>query len=173
VDVLLICGAAGVGKSTVSWEIGLQLQAAKVPHAIIDTDELDRVFPQPEPLPALIALSRRNLEALWRSFAELGHVRLILCGVMLDLDSSLAWICESLDDPDVTVVRLLASDDTLKGRIELREIGSGRESQLSRTLQHAEHLRTESTSRAIIFDTDGRCPEEIAKSILTATRFGA
>jgi 2-phosphoglycerate kinase len=43
VDALLICGAAGVDKSTISWEIGLQLQAADVPHAFIDTDEMDRV----------------------------------------------------------------------------------------------------------------------------------
>lgn len=43
--VLVISCPAGVGKSSVAHEISLQLQAAKIDHALIDTDELDRMFP--------------------------------------------------------------------------------------------------------------------------------
>jgi hypothetical protein len=75
------------------------------------------VYRHPKPLPVMIALSRRNLEALWRSLPDLGHTRLSLSGVMLDTDSSLTWILESLDDPIIAVVRLLASDDTIRGRM--------------------------------------------------------
>jgi 2-phosphoglycerate kinase len=45
VDILLITGPAGVGKSTLCWEIGAELGKAGVPHAIIESDELDRVWP--------------------------------------------------------------------------------------------------------------------------------
>jgi len=45
VDILLITGAAGVGKSTVSWEVGEELKRRGLAHAVIDTDELDRVWP--------------------------------------------------------------------------------------------------------------------------------
>lgn len=168
-DVLVICGAAGVGKSTVAWEVGRQLQIADVRHAMIDTDELDRVYPQPEPLSELVALSRRNLKALWGGFAALGHSRLILSGVFLDLDADLAWISESLEDTDITVFRLLASNETLRRRVEIREIGSGREEQTCRTLAQAEALRQQTTGRAVVVQTDGRSPEEIAKEILGVT----
>ena len=46
-QLLLITGPAGVGKSTLSWEMSAQLAAAQVAHAVIETDELDRVFPRP------------------------------------------------------------------------------------------------------------------------------
>jgi anion-transporting ArsA/GET3 family ATPase len=46
-QLLLITGPAGVGKSTLSWEMSAQLAAAQVAHAVIETDELDRVFPHP------------------------------------------------------------------------------------------------------------------------------
>lgn len=44
----------------VAWELGHRLQSLGVPHAVLDTDELDRVWPQPEPVDALIALTRRT-----------------------------------------------------------------------------------------------------------------
>lgn len=165
-NVLVITGAAGVGKSTVAWEIGRQLQIADVRHAMIDTDELDRVYPQPEPLTELVALSRRNLKALWESFAALGHSRLILSGVMLDLDADLAWISTSIENADYTVVRLLASDETLRQRVKTREIGTARDEQTRRTLAQAEALRQQKTGRAAVVQTDGRIPEEIAQEIL-------
>ena len=46
-DVLVISGPGGVGKSTVAFEASQQLQAQGVDHALVDTDELDRIFPVP------------------------------------------------------------------------------------------------------------------------------
>lgn len=165
----MICGAGGVGKSTVAFEIGSQLQIGDVPHAMIDIDELDRVYPQPEPLSELVALSGRNLAALWESFSALGHSRLILSGVVLDLDADLAWISAWIGSAEYTVVRLHASDETLRQRVEAREIGSGREKQTMRTLAQARALRDHSTGRTVAVKTDGRSPVEIAQEILEVT----
>src|SRR5687768_4948357 len=46
-EILLITGPAGIGKSTLCWEIGAVLSEAHEAHAIIETDELDRVYPKP------------------------------------------------------------------------------------------------------------------------------
>jgi hypothetical protein len=46
-ELLLITGPAGVGQSTLCWEMSAQLAAADVHHAVIETDELDRVYPRP------------------------------------------------------------------------------------------------------------------------------
>lgn len=81
VEILLITGPAGIGKSTVCWEIGAQLAAANVPHVVIETDELDRVFPRPtaEELSALrpgtTDVSALNLAAMWETYRALGHTR--------------------------------------------------------------------------------------------------
>jgi hypothetical protein len=90
--MLLIIGPAGFGKSALSWEIALQLQHAGVPYAAVNTDELDRVFPAPPGDPTKAALTGRNLRLLWSEFAALGHTRLLLAGVMVDLDADLPWI---------------------------------------------------------------------------------
>ena len=80
VEVLLITGPAGIGKSTLCWEIGAQLAAARVPHAIIETDELDRVFPRPTPeqlavlRPGTSDVSALNLAAMWETYRALGFV---------------------------------------------------------------------------------------------------
>ena len=64
-----------------------------MPHAIIETDELDRVFPRPTPeqlaalRPGTSDVSALNLAAMWETYRALGHTRLVMSGVMLDLDS--------------------------------------------------------------------------------------
>jgi hypothetical protein len=65
IEILLICGSSGEGKTVTAWEVGHILRSRTIPHAVIDTDELDRVWPQPEPLEALVPVTRRNLAALW------------------------------------------------------------------------------------------------------------
>jgi hypothetical protein len=47
--MLLVCGPAGVGKSTLGWEISDQLRAVGIAHAVLDSDELDRVWPLARP----------------------------------------------------------------------------------------------------------------------------
>lgn len=47
-QLLLITGPAGVGKSTLCWEMSAQLAAIEAAHAVIESDELDRVYPRPD-----------------------------------------------------------------------------------------------------------------------------
>ncbi len=89
VEILLITGPAGVGKSTLCWEANGLLAQAGIPHAAIESDELDRVFPKPgaeelAPLaPGARDVSQLNLAALWATYRALGHRRLLMSGVIL------------------------------------------------------------------------------------------
>jgi phosphoribulokinase len=74
-DVLLITGAAGVGKSTVSWEVSDELKRRGLPHAVIDTDELDRVWPLDLDDPRRRAINVANLTAWWSGYRDLGVER--------------------------------------------------------------------------------------------------
>jgi hypothetical protein len=82
IEALVICGASGTGKTVTSWEIGRTLQNRGIPHALEDTDELDRIWPRPEPVEALISVSRRNLQAVWTTFSDFRVRHLVLSGVM-------------------------------------------------------------------------------------------
>lgn len=177
VDVLLITGPAGIGKSTLCWEIGAQLAAAKVPHAIIETDELDRVFPRPTPeqlatlRPGASDVSALNLAAMWQTYRALGHTRLVMSGVMLDLDSDCRWITSAIPHARMTAVRLVGSETTLMQRLDQREIGSGRDAQARRSLRQLRHISDETPGATIIVPTDDKTPAELARIVLKAVRW--
>ena len=55
---LLIGGRAGVGKTTVGWEVSAQLRAAQIAHALVEGDNLDQVHPAPPDDPARTKITR-------------------------------------------------------------------------------------------------------------------
>jgi hypothetical protein len=78
--------SVGVGKSTIAYEVSNQLQAAGIGHALLDSDELDRLFPVPADQ---VELGEQNLRAVWSSFAKRGATRLVLVGVFIDVEAEL------------------------------------------------------------------------------------
>lgn len=171
-QLLLITGPAAVGKTTLCWEMSEQLAAKQVAHAVIETDELDRVFPRPsaEALdrihPGTTDVSRINLAAIWSTYRALGQTRLIMSGVMVHLDFDRKWILAAIPDARITVVRLLASEPTLMARVARREIGSGAAEQAQRTLRQARRLANEDADGVIVVPTDGKGPTELAGIII-------
>ena len=172
VQILLITGPAGIGKSTLCWEIGSKLEAAGIAHAIIETDELDRVYPKPgdaelERLrPGTTDISSINLAAIWSTYSSLGHSRLIMSGVMLHPNFDRRWILAAIPNAEIILVRLQASEATLAERLERRETGSNAGQQLGRTLLQARRMATESRDGTLHLDTDGKSPSELAGTIL-------
>jgi hypothetical protein len=72
-EALFIGGRAGVGKSSVSNEVHIQLFAARVRHCCIEGDNLDLAYPPPWEH----HLAERNLAAIWRNYRELGYRRMV------------------------------------------------------------------------------------------------
>ncbi len=165
VTILAISGPGGVGKTSVAFEASLILRAAGIAHALIDTDELDRVYPVPDDLPSF---AEGNLAALWRQFAGRGVTHLILVGVVLDTDDELEGVRRAIPDACVVPVRLMASPATLVDRVGRREIGSGRAAQLERTAARAEQMRVRDGAGVKTIDTDGMTVEAIAREALRA-----
>lgn len=173
-DLLLITGPAGVGKSTLTWELSAQLAAADVAHAVIESDELDRVFPKPtsdelERLqPGITDVSSLNLAAIWATYRKLGHSRLIMSGVMLHLRFDRRWILAAIPDAKIIVVRLIATEAALLARLAQREVGSGAAEQAERSLRQARRMANQDAEELIVVSTDGKSPPEIAEPILAA-----
>lgn len=165
-EILVLCGAAGVGKSTTAYEVSRQLGRADIPHALLDTDQLDQVHPWPPPGLGPSELSRRNLAAVWTNLAGVGHTRLIMTGVFVALERELAWIADAVPDAGITSVRLTADVPTLERRVRRREIGSGAADQLARTVrQHAALARPEPPGTTVI-DTTGRSVVSVASEVI-------
>jgi RecA/RadA recombinase len=87
VPVLVITGAVGVGKTTVSYEVRLQLRDAGVSCVLID-DEFALFHPRPAKDPIGTQTSTRALASLWLVYQEAGIERVILAS-MLESSSDL------------------------------------------------------------------------------------
>jgi hypothetical protein len=164
IEVLVIAGPAGVGKTSVMHEVSARLRESDVAHAVIDTDALDDVFPVPADQSRI---TERNLAFVWQGYRdELGARRLILAGVYLHRADELAWIQRATGAEHLILVQLVASDQTLTDRVSRREIGSAYPAQLTRTLTQARALERETTPAQAVVHTDGRRIEAIATEIL-------
>lgn len=173
-ELLLITGPAGVGKSTLSWELSARLAAAGVAHAVIESDELDRVFPKPtfdeldRIRPGTTDVSSLNLAAIWATYARLGHSRLIMSGVMLHLHFDRRWILAAIPDAQITVVRLTATEPALLARLAQREGGVGAEEQAEHSLRQARRIACEDGEGLLVVPTDGKRPTQLAQEIAAA-----
>ena len=78
---LLLTGTVGAGKTTTADAVGLHLEAASVPHAIIDLDEIRRMWPRPASDPFGSDVELRNVASLAANYLEAGADRLVLAGV--------------------------------------------------------------------------------------------
>jgi hypothetical protein len=171
VEVLVLCGAAGTGKTSTLWEVGHVLRARGVPRALIDTDELDRVWPTPNTTEALISISRRNLRAVWETFASLGIRHLVLCGVMASTAQSREWIDDAIPGAAITFVRLSAERSTRADRLRAREVGSGFDQEMEASDKATRYIEAHDEPGLPIVPTDRRSVHEVAADVLDATNW--
>lgn len=164
VPTLLITGPGG--KTTVAYEICRQLEAAGVSHAMVDADELDRVFPSPTGDPHKTEVTKRNLAAVWSNLRAAGAERLIPTTVGASPDDELPHVGGAIPGADITVVRLSASRKDLLARVRGREVGSGYDYQASRTLEQARIVAEQPAGDRLVVDTSGRSVVEVAREVV-------
>ncbi|NGO06553.1 hypothetical protein G5C60_02400 [Streptomyces sp. HC44] len=169
-EVLLIGGRAGVGKSTVAWEVSDQLRRVGVAHALVEGDLMGQVHPAPEGDPHRAAITERNLTAVWGNFAELGHRRLIYTNTVSVLTTA-ASMFERAMGADVRMIRVLltATDATAAQRLEGREIGSELDRELRSSAYKARLLDERAPADTVRVATDDRSVIDIAAEVLDAT----
>lgn len=169
-EVLLIGGRAGVGKTTVGWEVSALLRSTAVPHAVIDGDSMGQVHPAPEGDPHRAEITERNLTAVWANYAQRGYQRLIYTNT-LSVVPEAAGMFERAMGSRVRIVRVLltATDATTRARLERRELGSELETEWESSTRKARLLDQRIPPDALRVATDGRTVADIARELVAAT----
>ncbi|KUL47071.1 hypothetical protein [Streptomyces regalis] len=169
-EVLLIGGRAGVGKTTVGWEVSARLRAAQVAHAVIDGDYTGAVHPAPAGDTHRAGITERNLAAVWGNYAELGYRRLVYTNTVSVLDEAAPMFRQAMGD-GVRLVRVLltATDETVEQRLTGRELGSELEHELRGSARKARLLDERAPTDVLRVVTDGRPVIGIAAEVVAAT----
>jgi predicted ABC-type ATPase len=136
--VLWLCGPAGVGKSTVSWQLFTEMRRAGTHAAFADTDQLCMCYPAPQTDPGREHLKVLNLNAMFVNYRAAGARCLLVNGVV---DPVLGVDRDVLSRAALTVCRLRAGRDELARRFTTRHGLSGDfEDALSDTLAEADAM---------------------------------
>jgi adenylylsulfate kinase-like enzyme len=115
VEVLVLHGSPGSGKTTLARSIAEHLRRIDVANAVIDPDDLSLVYPHQDR-----AFSLENLRAIWPSYAAIGGLRAIVPTVVADVDH-LHELRDALPASRFFVCELVAPTSVLRQRVFDRE----------------------------------------------------
>jgi broad-specificity NMP kinase len=158
VPVLVITGAVGVGKTTVSYEVRLQLRDAGVSCVLID-DEFALFDPRATEDPTGRQTSTRALASLWNIYRDVGMERLLLASV-IESSADLDRIRDAVPGADIQVFLLTASLSTLAERIRAQQVPTALPSLV-------ETWEREPLAHSQVIDADDARPVEIAAEIVS------
>src|SRR5688500_13121134 len=89
VEILVLNGSPGSGKSALTYAISEQLRMAKVTNAVIDVDWIALIYPKDEkPLEWKKNFMWKNLTAIWPNYVAVGEIKIII-PVVIDNDKDL------------------------------------------------------------------------------------
>ena len=113
VPVLWLCGPAGVGKSTIGWEIFTQLTEGGTEAGFVDIDQLGMCYPETPADPGRHWLKLRNLGAVVANYRAAGARCVIVSGIV---DAPHRLHAALIPGAVLTILRLRVDRDELKQR---------------------------------------------------------
>ncbi|WP_328353491.1 hypothetical protein OG800_11235 [Streptomyces sp. NBC_00445] len=167
-ELLLIGGGAGVGKTSVAWEVSAALKGRGTPHCLIEGDYMDQIHPAPADDPHRAAITERNTAAVWANYAALGQHRLIYTNTVSILEEPMISRAMGGGEVRATCVLLTAEETTVRERLAQREIGSQLTAHIERSLRAARELDEKAPAGTVRIPTDGRSVQDIAVRVLKA-----
>lgn len=168
IQLLILSGPPGVGKTTVSWEIFDQLIADGFAPALVDLDLLGASWPVPADDPYNDRLKTLNLRTTWRNFHAAGARCLIAAGVV-ESRPTLGLYSGAVPAARTTLCRLHAGNTELAARIagRGRERGSGVDRMTNRAAELSAQLAAAGIDD-IVVDTNNRTVGEVARQVRAA-----
>ena len=161
VQVIVLTGSMGAGKTTVLGEASDLLTARGIVHAVIDLDGLAAAG-----LPDHLCsdLTYANLAAVWSNFRQAGVTRLLLAEAVESADE-LSRIRAAIPDSAVVVCRLTATVETMQQRIRTREPGMLQQTFVARA-RELDGLLERAGLEDFCVANDNRSVTEVAADVL-------
>ncbi|MET9018447.1 hypothetical protein ABZV93_00540 [Actinopolymorpha sp. NPDC004070] len=177
-SVLWVCGATGVGKSTVGWQLFERAQDDGVRAALVDLDQLGH-FRIGDTDVDDHQVRANNLAAVWETFWAAGARRLVVNGPADD-PAAVRTYANALPSATLTVCRLHAGHDELTRRILMRGRGGswwqpgdplrGQPDSVLRRVADEAATTAAALEQARVgdhrVDTDGRTVDEVVQAVL-------
>lgn len=161
--LLIITGTMGSGKTTVLGEASDILALRNVPHAAIDLDALGLAH-----LPSAMkndGVMYRNFRSLCENYAFEGVTRLLLARAIEDRNE--LEVCTGISSAASTVVcRLTASPETIRQRLQRRELGVKHSEYIDRSVALNAILDTTQLADFAV-STENRSPTDVANEMLS------
>jgi predicted kinase len=164
VDVVVLSGPPGVGKSSLAEEVFDQLCDRDVRHAVIDVDALCLSYPFRGGDPYNNVTAIENVASVWANFSRQGIDRLVLVRVV-ESRADVERLLAAVPGARATVCHLAASPSTVEERIRRREVGSSTESLAARGRQLAA-MEPDAEFVDFVLETGDRALHELATELL-------
>lgn len=158
--VLVLNGSPGSGKSTLADAISEMLREAEQPNAVIDVDELARLYPE---LPS--SFKWANLAAVWPNYAAIDDLKVIL-PVLIDTEADLDALQRAAPAATFSMCELVASESTLKARVMQREPNDYWKSKLRKLVEAYRERDEQERFRDFQVSTESRSVGESAQEIV-------
>jgi len=166
--ILLITGTVGTGKTTVAAEIGEPLADMGLLNAVIDLDWLGWVNAGDD-FHEYDQLIMQNVISTWLNYRAIGVEYLVLARGLIHREPA-EILRNAFPNTPITIVRLIASKETIQKRLSQRDSGETlREhlDEMDKMNQVMDALHLESAS----IDNDGLSVEETAQQIIAITHW--
>lgn len=167
-DAIFINGTVGSGKSSVAAAVGALEAIAGRPHAVIDLDDIRRLWPTPIGDPFHHELELINLSDLVRNYRSAGAERLVLAGV-IETATEIPRYQQVLGSTGLFLCRLTVEPAIGAARLRHRHEGDpdGRDWSLKRMAELAGILADADIDH-LVLDTSRRTPTELADNLRCA-----
>ena len=161
VNVIVLTGSMGCGKTTVLGEASDILFGERAPHAILDLDAIGTVLLAGD---AAQDLNLRNLGAIYGNFVDAG-IRRVLLAEAIETRTELERLRQVLAGAQLVVCRLTAALDTMERRLRLREPGMHQDRFVMRSRMLQETLEAAKLEDFTVVN-DGRRVTDVAREVL-------
>ena len=171
INLLLITGPTGVGKSAVADAAYEALKAQGIPVALINIDELGYAAPAPTFDPYNEQLRLKNLASIWPNYRLQGFTSVIIPAV-IENEMTAETYRQAVPGANLQIVQLTAPISVIEERLQNRPMGGSLEWHVKRAAELISVFRSANFS-SLKIDTQDKTVGEIALDVINAWHRGS